>query len=128
MKKTPPPRVLVVDDEGAVLSTLRRMLADDANVRLADSVTAALVALARESFDAVICDLMMPGSGGREVYRAAVAQDESYEGRFIFITGGAFRDEDVEFLRTQQDRALEKPLNRRLLLDTLRMIPHRTGQ
>lgn len=120
-----PKRVLVVDDEGAVLSTLRRMLTGDAHVRLADSVADALTALAEEEFDAIVCDLMMPGPGGREVYRAAVAHDGEYEQRFIFITGGAFREDDVEFLYTQHERTLEKPLNRRRLLAMLRQIPRR---
>src|SRR5688572_21705819 len=63
-------RVLVVDDDPAVLSALRRSLeAEGYQVDTADSGAAAL-ALARErSPDLVVLDVMLPGMTGYEVCR-----------------------------------------------------------
>ena len=61
------PRVLVVDDEPAILSALRRLLRSRGfEVSTADSAAAGLAILERESIDAVISDMRMPEMTGAE--------------------------------------------------------------
>jgi CheY-like chemotaxis protein len=38
-------------------------------------------------FDAVFCDLRMPGGGGTALYRHAVQAQPHLRGRFAFVTG-----------------------------------------
>ena len=56
-------RILVVDDDAMVRTTIRRMLGGY-DVVEAENGTVALEALARQGFDLVITDLMMPERAG----------------------------------------------------------------
>ncbi len=62
------PRVLVVDDEKIISSSIARVLARAAHtVSTANNGLEALAILQKESFDLVILDLLMPEIGGGEV-------------------------------------------------------------
>ena len=64
----PPPRILVVDDETAVRSFVARALAHTGyEVQEQEDGTGALEALARERFDLLITDIVMPGMDGIEL-------------------------------------------------------------
>ncbi len=53
--------LLVVDDEQSILDFLQMMLEEESyRVTTADSVSLARSALANDSFDLVLCDIMMP--------------------------------------------------------------------
>jgi DNA-binding response OmpR family regulator len=58
------PRVLVVDDEPGVRESIRMILRGECEVATAESVEAALSALAAAPADLVLLDLVMPGRGG----------------------------------------------------------------
>jgi len=59
-----PVRLLLVDDDEAVLSGLKVILeAQEFEVATAPSVVEALRLITSENFDALICDLHMPGAG-----------------------------------------------------------------
>lgn len=61
------PRILVVDDEPSILSSLRRLLRSRGfEVLTAESATAGLEVLEREAIDAVISDMRMPEMTGAE--------------------------------------------------------------
>jgi DNA-binding response OmpR family regulator len=53
-------RVLVVDDDAAILESIEMVLEETYEVRLARDGQEALDLLEREPFDAIILDLMMP--------------------------------------------------------------------
>ncbi len=62
-------RILVVDDERPMRTTLAALLSDRYDVVTADSGAAAIGVLKKDSaFDAVLCDLMMPDVSGVDVY------------------------------------------------------------
>lgn len=103
-------RVLVVDDEPAIAASIRRLLGDAAAVETARDGDEALRRLAGGGhFDVVLCDLMMPGKGGVDVYDALVARAAPERNRFVFVTGGAFAPRENEFLRQWTGPCLEKP-------------------
>jgi PAS domain S-box-containing protein len=109
-------RVLVVDDEPLVASLLTRMLAPQHDVRVATSGPEALRAIEEGAFDAIVCDVMMPGMTGMDLYAALRERDRDLSNRVVFMTGGAFVPRVAEFLSQVENPKLEKPFD----LDALR--------
>jgi PAS domain S-box-containing protein len=105
-------RVLVVDDEPGVGKVLRRILKEH-EVEVAAGGRQALERLQQEPdhFDAVLCDVMMPDLGGKDLYEAVRRTHSGLERRFIFVSGGAFTANAREFLETIPNPKLEKPFN-----------------
>jgi EAL domain-containing protein (putative c-di-GMP-specific phosphodiesterase class I) len=70
------PRILMVEDEASLLRVLSRFLERAGfHVEAAQNGHRATELLAKESFDAVVTDLSMPGLSGVDVLRAARATD-----------------------------------------------------
>ncbi|HEV8410546.1 MAG TPA: HD domain-containing phosphohydrolase [Gemmatimonadaceae bacterium] len=66
-------RVLVVDDEESIRNAMGKFLkARGYDVAVADSGAAALEILQNERFDALLCDVRMPGMSGTEVVPRAI--------------------------------------------------------
>ena len=103
-------RVLCLDDEPMVLTSLRRMLAleHDVTAHARGSEVVALVA-AGERFDAIVSDLMMPELTGMDLYEQIAAIDPAQAERIVYITGGAFTPAAERFLRRMPNLCLEKP-------------------
>jgi two-component system, NtrC family, sensor kinase len=105
-------RILVVEDEQAVAEGLRLLLEQEYAVDLAASGEQALeMMLAGVPFDAVLCDLMMPGMSGIELFRVLKARAPGMEERLVFMTGGAFTAEAEEFLDEVSNARVEKPFD-----------------
>ncbi len=116
-------RVLVVDDEPFIGSSLRILLAPELEVV---AVTRAADALARidggERFDAILSDLMMPDMNGMELYCELQKRAPDVTSRVIFLTGGAFTASAQEFLGRVRPRCLEKPFDVQTLRSVLREV------
>jgi CheY-like chemotaxis protein len=84
--------VLIVDDEPLVARSLQRLLRK-CDTRVAGSGKEAIERIeAGEKFDWILCDLMMPGMSGMDVY-AKLSQDHpDLATRIVFVTGGAFTE------------------------------------
>jgi PAS domain S-box-containing protein len=81
-------RALVVDDEPEVGAALADLLSlHGVAADLAKDVPAAMARLESHRYDAVFCDLRMPGGGGAALYRHAVARQPALRGHFAFVTG-----------------------------------------
>lgn len=106
--------VLLVDDEEPVVRAVVRLLRG-CEVRVALGGEEALQALAEERFEVVLCDLMMPGMDGTELYQQVLATDPDTAARFLFMTGGAYTTEARCFVLAHADRVVEKPLGSELL-------------
>lgn len=88
---SPRGRVLVIDDEVAVGRTLALVLGSEHEVSVMTSAAEALALIRTEGpevFDAVLCDLVMPGMTGLELYQAVQREFPELARRFLFITGG----------------------------------------
>ncbi len=104
------PRLLIIDDEPMIRESLARAMAAD--VELAGSAQAALTMLRDgRRFDLVLCDLMMPGRGGRWLHAALRREFPELLPTFCVITGGAVEPEDARFLREQKPPLLRKPFS-----------------
>ena len=103
-------RVLVVDDDRLVSEAVELMLCEEHEVVLADSAGAALARIrAGETYDAIICDLMMPGMSGIELFYELEAERPVLAQRVLFATGGAFTRPAQSFVERMGSRVLSKP-------------------
>jgi CheY-like chemotaxis protein/anti-sigma regulatory factor (Ser/Thr protein kinase) len=105
------PRILVVDDEPAVRSSLRRLLEPRYAVELAGDVEDGLRRLDAQRFDIVLCDVGMPDGGGERLYRSLEASAPDVASRVVFLTGGAADESSRDFLSGQHRPVLYKPLD-----------------
>ena len=111
-------RVLIIDDDPLVASSLRRLLASR-DVHVADSGRRGIEMLREnDKFEVVLCDLMMPEVSGMDVYETMVEERPDLAERFIFMTGGAFTERARAFLERVTNPKLEKPFDGK----TLRML------
>ena len=104
-------RVLVIDDEPMVRQILVDLLRAHHDVEMADSGEAALVLLQRGSFDVILCDVMMPGVNGMELYHRVAHDHPGLERQIVFITGGTFVPELTSFLASVDNRFIAKPFS-----------------
>ena len=126
----PPPvdpihrRVLVVDDEEAIRSAMRRSLerrgwavdeaADGREALLRLEVGGRPVA-----YDAVVTDLRMPGMSGIELCEELGRKHPDLLERTVIITGDTASPTVVEFLARTDRPYLQKPFDMRALVDVI---------
>jgi signal transduction histidine kinase/ActR/RegA family two-component response regulator len=115
-------RLLVVDDEEPVRSALRRLLELRYVIELASGVDDALSRVQLHRYDVVLCDVMMPAGGGERFYRTLLGFAPDLARRVVFLTGGAVTDAARQFLRTQPQPVLSKPLELAELADVAERI------
>jgi signal transduction histidine kinase/CheY-like chemotaxis protein len=105
-------RILIVDDDQLLGSSLRRALGDEHEVTTVGSPWVALRLLERkERFDAVVTDQLMPEMLGIDLMKAIVEADPNLRGRIILMTGGALSEEERHTLDAGHVRFLRKPLD-----------------
>ncbi len=102
-------RVLVVDDEERLASTLKLALSHAHDVDVALRGRAALESLAKHDYDVILCDLTLPDLSGVDVYLEAIHARPALAPRFVFLTGGAFQDRTRAFLGSVSNVRLDKP-------------------
>ncbi len=106
-------RLLIVDDEPLIASTLGRSL-DAHDVTIALNGPKALDLLAHSPpFDAVFCDVLMPGMSGMELFKSAADQNPDIAPRFVFMVGGTFTPQTRDFLSRVHNPVLTKPFRAR---------------
>lgn len=103
-------RILVVDDEPKLGTTLRLALGDRFAVEVASNGRDALRLLeGGASYDLVLCDLMMPELSGVDLYERVRSAHPAVAARFVFMTGGAFTERARAFLAEHHLKQIEKP-------------------
>jgi CheY-like chemotaxis protein len=124
-------RLLVVDDDRLLAETLRAMIADVAEHALHRRVEVSVSGSARdatrrlaasESFDAILCDLSMPGTDGLAFYEDLRARAHPLASRFALVTGGSFSPAATAFLAKHPLPCLQKPFDDDQLAALLRRL------
>ncbi|MEJ7728590.1 MAG: ATP-binding protein [Polyangiaceae bacterium] len=120
-RATPAPvrrRILVIDDEPLIASIVSATLGEVHDVVV---VTRAADGLARVlddgAFDLVLCDLMMPGMSGMDLYDEVARRRPGMERRFAFLTGGAYTARSQGFLERIANARLMKPFSSQALVE-----------
>jgi two-component system, OmpR family, response regulator MprA len=120
-------RILVVDDEPALRSSLERALGLDAyDVELAEDGNAALDRLAAAPVDAVVLDVAMPKLDGLEVCRRLRAAGDRTP--VLMLTARDAIDDRVDGLDAGADDYLVKPFALRELRARLRALLRRVEE
>jgi CheY-like chemotaxis protein len=105
-------RVLLVDDEPHFASSLCKILQRRHDAEAVGSAGEALARItAGATYDAVLCDLMMPGMSGMELHATLAQRAPEQASRMIFLTGGAFTAQARAFLDAVPNARLEKPVD-----------------
>jgi signal transduction histidine kinase len=102
-------RVLVVEDETALARALAEEIGQVHDVVVAEGGERALAMLRNQRFDAVLCDLRMPGMSGEAFYAAVWEMYPEQARAFIFMTGVGFGADVERFLMSSGRPVLEKP-------------------
>jgi DNA-binding response OmpR family regulator len=102
-------RLLIVDDEEAILKALERALSMlGYDVTTANDGSKALNLLSYTRFDLMVLDLQMPGMHGMEVMRRAREQDRQL--LIVVLTGTATLESAIEAVRSHAVDFLLKPV------------------
>lgn len=102
--------VLLVDDEPNILRAFTRVLRPHHDVTAVGSAMAALERLQQQWFDAVVCDVSMPGMDGIALYEAVHERTPEQARRFLFCSGGGLSEQAQCFVESSQ-AVLRKPVS-----------------
>jgi two-component system, NtrC family, nitrogen regulation response regulator NtrX len=112
------PRILVIDDEGAIRDSLKMILEyEDYQFVGAATGQEGIAAVQRERPDLVLLDIKMPGMDGLEVLRKLHALDETLP--VVMISGHGTTATAVEAIRSGAIDFLDKPLSSERVIVTL---------
>jgi DNA-binding response OmpR family regulator len=122
--KWPMQRILVIDDDPAVTSVLKRGLSYEGfAVETAKSGVEGLVIARERPSDLVILDVMMPGLGGFEVLRRLRAADEQLP--VLMLTAKDAPNDEVQGFTAGADDYVMKPFTFEILLARVRALLRR---
>ena len=103
-------RVLVIDDEPHLLGVLEAALHEH-HITCAATADEAEAVLSTLRFDVILCDLMMPGRTGMDLYEKLRDSSPGVAERFAFMTGADLVPEIERFLHENERALLRKPFN-----------------
>jgi nitrogen-specific signal transduction histidine kinase/ActR/RegA family two-component response regulator len=117
------PRILVVDDEPALAMALKKVLERDHDVTAVTAGRAALdLLLDGDHFDVVLCDVLMPGVSGIDLYRELHRERPHVARRIIFMSGASSMPRVAEFFGAIPNERIDKPVDLAQLRSLIRQI------
>lgn len=107
-----PIKILVIDDDEMALTIARKVLeAEKFSVDCLQSAQEALARLAKNRYNAILCDIWMPGMSGQEFYQQLKKDFPEYRSRIIFITGDMASEATWDFIEERRLPYLLKPFH-----------------
>ena len=122
----------MIDDEVMVAKSLQLVLAGEFDVSRTTDPEQALEWLSGgQSFDVILCDVMMPRMNGVELRNRVEQFSADQAARIVFITGGLLLPQVRALLDSVPNTCLEKPLDleglRELIRRRVRAAWHKAG-
>jgi two-component system NtrC family sensor kinase len=103
-------KILVIDDEEAILQMLRERLTQSGyGVDTASDGENALHQLRQNNYDVTLCDWKMPGLNGRQLYEKLRAANPDRCRRIVFFSGDVVNEQMRGFLEQEKRLCLAKP-------------------
>ena len=103
-------RILVIDDDPLIGGIIKNVLSREHDTFVVDCASAAFACFERgDPFDLVLCDIMMPDVSGPAFYATLSERWPQLVSRVVFMTGGAFTAETMDFVSTLPTGVLSKP-------------------
>ena len=103
-------KILVIDDEDAILQMLREKLTDNGySVDTVSDGEGALKCLRQNYYGVTFCDWKMPGLNGRQIYEKLKATSPDLCRRIIFFSSDVVNRQMREFLEQEKRQCLAKP-------------------
>ena len=116
-------RILVVDDETAIVELLRDVLSAEGYAVDAASDAAGALRLIRESiYDAALLDFNLPDMDGVMLHRQIRQMDAELASRAIFMSGLLQSDANLGYYMSQSGGFLAKPFDIRDVLSQVRSV------
>jgi len=113
--------ILLVDDEGCIRAAVSRVLTRAGYaVTLAETGVEALQHVRSEVYEAVICDLRMPGLSGSALFDQLQQAAPALAGRILVASGDLSQPDTTVFLKRTGAPALLKPYGTRDLIEALK--------
>ena len=109
-------RILLVDDDPAMIQVMGRILGECAELRFATSGEMALQRIRETTPDLMLLDAEMPGMSGFQVCEAMQADPALRDIPVIFVTSHSTPDFEVKGLEIGAVDFIAKPINKLLLL------------
>jgi len=118
-----PKRVLIVDDETAIVRLLSESLESLATVVGETVPDRALdLILGEPAFDAIVCDVMMPGMTGIDLHERVARDRPDLAARFVFMCGGTYTARARDHLERVPNPRLNKPFRMAQLIDAIERV------
>jgi two-component system NtrC family sensor kinase len=114
---SPPPTILIVEDEPSIASALTRLLTRASyQTAVARNGQEAISACQRQAYTQILCDLWMPVLDGQGFYEALHRWQPQLCARVVFLTGDTLTPAVHAFLARMQVPLLHKPFTAERLL------------
>ena len=118
-------RILVVDDDANTLEILRRWLSNEGYAtETAEDGEACLVALAKDPYDIVLLDVMMPGLDGLQVCEKMQASETLRRIPVVLLTAKDDMETRTRGMELGVSEYLTKPINKQELFSRLQAQAH----
>ncbi|WP_168210426.1 hybrid sensor histidine kinase/response regulator [Persicimonas caeni] len=102
---------LIVDDEEKILRTLERALSNFEIDATSSAATAVEWLRGGQTYDVILCDLLMPQMSGMEFYETLEAAFPHLAERVVFMSGGTFTNGSREFVASCGRPLVAKPFD-----------------
>jgi excisionase family DNA binding protein len=114
-------RVLIVDDEDEVVSTLQKILAEQTNyeVKVATTSFAAGVECERFRPHVMLLDIHLADCDGREICKMIATSDDMQVTKIIAMSGKLTDGQTAQLTQQGFDRALRKPFSVRQVIEAI---------
>ena len=112
-------RILVVDDSGILLRSVKTMLADQYEVAVATDGKKAIERAKRRRPDLILLDYEMPVMDGKETLEELRKDEELKDIPVVFLTSVADRDSIAPVLKLKPEGYLLKPIDQKRMFETI---------